>query len=430
MAGISKIILQMAGKAKPLLVKLLPLPLLRKVRSIMVEKNFQKIRENIVPYEPGYYEQGVNLIGNIRLEAGLGQSCRLVASALKQTETAFCIYQYSPSGADNVGDHTWDDHICPKLLYNINIIHINPLELGTAYCQIDQQAWDRRYNIAFWLWELEDFPEEWTPYFDCLDEIWAPSEFTCSAIRKKTSLPVTCMPYYLEADIHKKYKRQDFQLPEETFLFLMMYDSYSCAERKNPLAVMRAYKKAFDRTNTQTGLVIKINHATQEDEACIRTEMDGYPNIYLIHDLLDRNAVNNLIRCVDVLVSLHRAEGFGLVLAEAMLLGTPVIATNWSANTEFMNKETACMVDYKLCTLERELPPFHAGSRWADPDIRQAAAYMKKLYEDKPFYEKISSAAKTHIEQTLSMERACGRMKARLEAICRELEKYEKNSDH
>ncbi|KAI4447561.1 hypothetical protein C823_002080 [Eubacterium plexicaudatum ASF492] len=430
MAGISNRILQMAGKAKPLLVKLLPLSLLRKIRSIMVDKNFQRLAATMLPYESGHYEKGVNLIGNIRLEAGLGQSCRLVASALERTEIPFGIYQYAPSGADHNGDHTWDEHIRTTLPYNVNLIHINPLELGTAYCQIDRQTWDYRYHIAFWLWELEDFPEEWTKYFTCLNEIWAPSEFTCNAIRKKTSLPVKCMPYYLEADIRKEYTREDFKLPEGKFLFLMMYDSYSCAERKNPAAVMYAYQKAFGKTNMQTGLVIKINHATKEDEARIQNEMDGYPNVYLIRDLLDRNAVNNLIRCVDVIVSLHRTEGFGLVLAEAMLLGTPVIATNWSANTEFMNKETACMVDYRLCTLEQELPPFHAGSRWADPDIRQAAAYMKKLYEDRAYYQKISSAAKAHIRQTLSIERASARMKERLEEIYRELENDEKDSDH
>lgn len=425
MAGISKLILQTAGKAKPLLVRLLPLSFLRKAKSIIVQKNFQKIQADILPYEPGYYPKGVNLIGNIRLEAGLGQSCRLVAYALAQTGNKFCIYQYSPSGTDSIGDHTWDRQIGTGLLYDINIIHINPLELGAAYCQIDQQAWDHRYNIAFWLWELEDFPDEWTPYFAYLNEIWAPSEFTCQAIRKKTSLPVRCMPYYLEADIHTAYTRQHFGLPEGTFLFLMMYDSHSCAERKNPTAVMRAYQQAFDKTNTRTGLVIKINHAAKKDKARIQKMMEGYPNIYFIYDRLDRNEVNNLIRCVDVLVSLHRAEGFGLVLAEAMLLGTPVIATNWSANTEFMTAETACMVDYKLCTLEHELPPFPAGSRWADPDILQAADYMKKLYEDKAFYQNLSARAKAHIKQTLSMEQASGRIKARIEKIHKDFQKHE-----
>lgn len=422
MAGITKIIFYAAGIVKPLLVKTVPLPLLWKLRNKITARSFRRLQADIRPYEAGHYKKGVNLIGNIRLEAGLGQSCRLVASALEQGKIPMSVYQYTPSGADRTGDPSWDNRISRQLPYDINLIHINPLELGTAYCRIDRQAWDYRYNIAFWLWELEEFPDEWTLYFQGLDEIWAPSVFTCEAIRRKTSLPVRCMPYYLETPVQHACTRQDFGLPKRQFLFLMMYDSRSCMERKNPGAVMRAFQKAFERTDHSAGLVIKINHFTKEDEAYIRSVMNGYTNIYLIRDSLDRNAVNSLIQCVDVVVSLHRAEGFGLVLAEAMLLGTPVIATNWSANTEFMDEDTACMVGYRFVTLEKELPPFHAGCRWADPDIGQAAGYMQRLQGDKVFYQELAERAKIHAQEMFSIERASGRMRARLEEIYRELE--------
>ena len=129
----------------------------------------------------------------------------------------------------------------------------------------------------------------------------------------------------------------------------------------------------------------------------------------------------SLIQCVDVVVSLHRAEGFGLVLAEAMHLGTPVIATNWSANTEFMDENTACMVDCRLVKIEKDIPPFPAGGRWAEPDIRQAAAYMRKLYTDRQFCMELSKRAKVHVNKVLSMERAKKQMSDRLENIWQEL---------
>lgn len=426
MAGITKIIFYAAGIVKPLLVKIIPLPFLWKLRNKVTARSFRRLQAAVRPYEAGHYEKGVNLIGNIRLEAGLGQSCRLVASALEHTGFPLSVYQYTPSGAGHTGDHTWDSRISKELPYDINLIHINPLELGTAYCRIDRHAWDYRYQIAFWLWELEEFPDEWTLYFQGLDEIWAPSAFTCEAIRRKTSLPVTCIPYDLEVPAEHACTRQEFGLPEGQFLFLMMYDSRSCTERKNPAAAMQAFQKAFAQTDQQAGLVIKINHSAKEDEAYIRSVMKGYTNIYLIRDRLDRNAVNNLIQCVDAVVSLHRAEGFGLVLAESMLLGTPVIATNWSANTEFMDGDTACMVDCRLVTLEKELPPFHAGCRWADPDIGQAAGYMRRLQEDNVFYQKLAARARAHAQEVFCMERSSGRMRARLEEIYRELEKNEK----
>ncbi|MDE6982907.1 MAG: glycosyltransferase, partial [Lachnospiraceae bacterium] len=363
------------------------------------------------------YPRGVNLVGNIKAETGLGQSCRLVASALEKTEIPMSIVQYTQLGTQKLGDNSWDKKITDKLSFDINLIHINPHELGITYLQMEKSTWDYRYNIAYWLWELEEFPDEWVPCFHCLNEIWAPSEFICKAIRKKTNLPVYCMPYHVEAEIHNESSRKDFDLPEKQFLFLMMYDHSSCMERKNPLGVLNAFKEAFKKENRDVGLVIKINNSTKEDEEKIGNILDGYTNVYLIKETLDRDAVNSLTQCVDAVVSLHRAEGFGLVLAEAMLLGTPAIATNWSSNTEFMNEEVACMVDYKMVTIEKDMPPFKAGNQWADPDIHQAAAYMRKLYEDEEFYRGLAERAKAHVKDVLSMERAAGVMKERLENI-------------
>lgn len=411
-----------AESAKPLLKKMIPLPLLQKGKNRIIANHLRKLSKERMPYKSGYYPLGVNLIGDIESEAGLGQSCRLTAAVLEQTGVPLNIFQYSVLGNDAGKDDSWKYKLSDALKYDINLIHINPLELGTAYCQMERSAWDYRYNIAFWLWELEEFPDKWTPYFSCLDEIWAPSEFICDAIKKKTKLPVKCMPYYVPVPVCTKCERKDFGLPDDKFLFLMMYDSHSCTERKNPFAVMQAFKKAFAKEDRRVGLVIKIGHCMQQDREKINSMMEGYTNIYLLQDRLERGMVNSLIQCVDVVVSLHRAEGFGLVLAEAMLLGTPVIATNWSANTEFMNPQIACMVDYQFCTIEKGLPPFPAGCRWADPDIGQAADYMKKLCDDQMYYEKLSIKAKEYVEQRLGMERALGCMRTRLEEIRSALE--------
>lgn len=418
MNGISKLVLNVSGTLKPVLIKLLPLSLLRKMKRSMIANSYGKLEKlNILPYENGRYEHGVNLIGNICAESGLGQSCRLVASALDKTGFPLSIYKYEQLGAEGQGDHSWENRLSKELPYDVNLIHINPHELGLAFIQQDASVWNYRYNIGYWLWELEEFPDEWIPCFQCLDEIWAPSEFICNAIRKKTTLPVRCMPYYVDVHIGTIYDRKHFGIPEDKFLYLMMYDQSSCMERKNPIGVLNAFKMAFEKENENVGLVIKINNPTSESRKQIRSVLDGYTNVYLIEETLSRDEVNSLTKCVDVVVSLHRAEGFGLVLAEAMLLGTPTVATNWSSNTEFMNENVACMVDYELITIEKDMPPFKAGNRWADANLDQAAGYMKKLYEDKEYYEMIRKNAKEYAEEKLGMDQAAGRMRERLKEI-------------
>lgn len=418
MNGISKLVLNVSGTLKPVLIKLLPLSLLRKMKRSMIANSYGKLEKlNILPYENGRYEHGVNLIGNICAESGLGQSCRLVASALDKTGFPLSIYKYEQLGAEGQGDHSWENRLSKELPYDVNLIHINPHELGLAFIQQDASVWNYRYNIGYWLWELEEFPDEWIPCFQCLDEIWAPSEFICNAIRKKTTLPVRCMPYYVDVHIGTIYDRKHFGIPEDKFLYLMMYDQSSCMERKNPIGVLNAFKMAFEKENENVGLVIKINNPTPESRKQIRSVLDGYTNVYLIEETLSRDEVNSLTKCVDVVVSLHRAEGFGLVLAEAMLLGTPTVATNWSSNTEFMNENVACMVDYELITIEKDMPPFKAGNRWADANLDQAAEYMKKLYEDKEYYEMIRKNAKEYAKEKLGMDQAAGRMRERLKEI-------------
>lgn len=418
MNGISKLVLNVSGTLKPVLIKLLPLSLLRKMKRSMIANSYGKLEKlDILPYENGRYEHGVNLIGNICAESGLGQSCRLVASALDKTGFPLSIYKYEQLGAEGQGDHSWKNRLSKELPYDVNLIHINPHELGLAFIQQDASVWNYRYNIGYWLWELEEFPDEWTPCFQCLDEIWAPSEFICNAIRKKTTLPVRCMPYYVDVHIGTIYERKHFGIPKDKFLYLMMYDQSSCMERKNPIGVLNAFKMAFEKENENVGLVIKINNPTPESRKQIRSVLDGYTNVYLIEETLSRDEVNSLTKCVDVVVSLHRAEGFGLVLAEAMLLGTPTVATNWSSNTEFMNENVACMVDYELITIEKDMPPFKAGNRWADANLDQAAEYMKKLYEDKEYYEMIRKNAKEYAKEKLGMDQAAGRIRERLKEI-------------
>lgn len=415
--NLSKEILGAAGVLKPVLLKIFPYEFLKKIKGVMVKDSLNKIEGiSIRPFERSERPDGINLIGNMKAETGLGQSCRLLADVLENCCVPYSIYEYDQLGATTAGNYNFSEKSRSDFPYNINLIHINPHDLGLAFMRLHDQAWDGHYNIGFWLWELEEFPEEWMPCFHCVDEIWTPSEFTSSSIRRKTSKPVITIPYHVKAEVSRKYERSEFGLPEDQFLFLMMYDRTSSTERKNPQAVLRAFREAFPEKEN-VGIVIKISNSTEKEVELIRQMLPTAANIYFITDILTRDQVNGLIQCADAVVSLHRSEGFGLVMAEAMLLGTPVIATNWSANSEFMTEDTSCLVKADMITLKEDVGAFKKGNRWADADIRQAAGYMRMLFEHPEYGKAMAERAKRHIESCLSMEQAVRLINGRIEAI-------------
>lgn len=417
--NISKIAIDLSVKCRPILVKIIPIGWLRAVKEHFVEKNTQKLKNvNIKKFDQAVYKDGINIVGNIKADTGIGQSTRLVADIISNSGIEFCVRSYFQPPGGSMTDTTYDHKITEEMPYNINLIHINPSEFTIAYMHLGRKVWDYRYNIGFWLWELEEFPDEWVGCIDLVDEIWTPAEFVSESIRKKTDKPVRTIPYSVNAPVDDKFDRKHFELPEDKFLFFMMYNSGSIMERKNPIGTLEAFKKAFEKDNDKVGLVIKINEMEDPAEmAKIIEFFDGYTNIYFITKNMSKIEVNSLVKAVDVFVSLHRAEGFGLGMAEAMLVGTPVIATNWSANTEFMNSDVACMVDYKLIELNEDYGLFKKGYRWADADVSEAAAFMRRLYEDSEYADEISKKAKVYIEKKLSMETSVELVKQRISEI-------------
>jgi glycosyltransferase involved in cell wall biosynthesis len=230
------------------------------------------------------------------------------------------------------------------------------------------------------------------------------------------------MPYPICVPTDENRDRAFFTLPQDKFLFLCAYDSQSTNARKNPWGAIHAYKRAFPVEPDDCGLIMKVHRAERDELLQLREALGAHRNVCFIDGALTKVEMNSLIGCADAYVSLHRAEGFGLICAEAMLLGKPVIATNWSANTEFMNVDVACMVDCTFVTSDRDSGSYKKGSRWAAPDVEQAAAYMRRLYEDTAYRNAISQRARTHITETLNLERAAQRVRDRIEEIYREYE--------
>lgn len=403
-------------RLKPLVLKILPLGVAKKIKSKLINSAYNQ-KATKIPYQKNAYPDGINLVGYIKAQMGLGQGARLIAKAIDRSHIPFLIMDTKVGNPFNHNDNTFDSKIEKLPKYSVNIFHVNPEQMPPLQLTLPSDMLDKRYNIGIWLWELMDFPDEWLNAFNFVDEVWAPSNFNCESIRKKSPVPVTLIPYGIEADTSDEYNRKYFSLPEDKFLFLSMYDSNSTIERKNPLGAIKAFKEAFSKDDSDVGLVIKINNPKEEDLQKINNELTGYINIYLIQNTMSKTEVNSLIKSCNVFVSLHRAEGFGLVIAESMYVGTPVIATDWSANTDFMDKTNSCPVKYTLKEIGEDHFLYKAYQKWAEPDISDAAFYMKKLHEDKQYYSTLKSNAYNHIRQNFSVEKSAEAIKSRITAI-------------
>lgn len=273
------------------------------------------------------------------------------------------------------------------------------------------------YRIAYWAWELEAVPDEWVEAAETVDEIWSPTEFVAQAMRSRIRRPVYHMLPGVEAGPVEPVSRAALNLPEDHFVFLFAFDLHSQLHRKNPLGLIRAFQTAF-RADDRATLVIKTSggdiHAA--DLAQLQTAARG-ENILLLDEMLPRAQAYGLIAMADCFVSLHRSEGFGLGLAEAMLLGKPVIATGYSGNLDFMNRENSLLVDYKIVEIAEDRAIYTRGNFWAEPSIEHAAACMRQVYEHRDEANERALRARPEIGRLLSIAAAGRRMRDRLEQI-------------
>lgn len=365
-------------------------------------------------------EKGVNIIGYSRAEFGLGEACRLAAKSFQAVGIPFCIvnFPYSPARQN---DLTWKHKEVEKPIYQTNLFMINADQLYYYYRKnlLKRHWFHHRYNIGYWHWELPEFPSFWRRSFHIINEIWTPSKFTADSIGKKTSKPVVIMPHGVSLELASNFNRKYYGLPLNSFLFLSMFDMHSTSVRKNPIGAIESFKKAFNEQDLSVGLVIKVNNASDfpDELEKLNRLIKGYQNIYILNKIYSRQEINGLINSTDCLISLHRSEGFGLPMAEAMYLGKPVIATNWSGNVDFMNKNNACLVDFTLSNIDSNYGPYQKNQHWAEPNINEAVEYMKKLVSGKKFVHNIGEKAKLEIEKQLNHQIVGEKYKFRLQDL-------------
>jgi glycosyltransferase involved in cell wall biosynthesis len=347
-------------------------------------------------------EPGINVIGFIRAEMGIGEGCRLAAKSMKAAGLPFGIINYDRGIAARTQDYSWfyKETAIPR--YQVNYFHMNADSLLIARQNFGPDLFNNRFNIGYWAWELPVFPDIYVKSFELVQEVWVPSRFVLDAVSGKSPIPVVRIPHAIEIDDRIQPDRNWFGLPKDRFLFLSMYDTHSLQQRKNPQGVIEAFKRAFGPDDPAVGLVLKVNNSNEEEISRLKQIIEENSNIFLLDETMDRAKVNCLLQSVDCYVSLHRSEGFGLVMAEAMGLGKPVIGTNWSGNTDFMNPTNSCTVNYQLKQIGENIGPYQADQIWAEPDIDHAAFYMRSIVRNPQSYRDIGAAGRETIRSQFS----------------------------
>lgn len=329
---------------------------------------------------------GVNLYGYAKGELGIGEDVRALALALESADIPFCIINIELGKDVSQKESSVDGWVVSKPKYSVNVFCMTGIEMCRYICDKGSHLLFRYYNIGLWPWELPEWPEAWHHAWSLVDEIWGISNYTANAYAK-APVPVVSMPLPVVIGEIAQRPRSHWQLPATAYLFIFSFDMNSRLTRKNPQAVIRAFRlAAAGRGIDEAGLVLKVSHRKPKNSKWkeLGKLIDKDPRIHLVTTELRRPEVLSLYQNCDCYVSLHRSEGFGRGLAEAQLLGLPLIATGYSGNMEFCQPPTEC-VDYSLIALGKGDYFYGEGQQWAEPDIEHAAQLMKQhLYQGRP----------------------------------------------
>jgi glycosyltransferase involved in cell wall biosynthesis len=370
-----------------------------------------------MPVAPGARARpfGVNVAGYLRSELGIGEVARQIMRGLDAASiAALPVGLFAPDSRQGHGYVAGGHDRNP---FPINIVCVNADGLPVFAREAGPRFFEDRYTIGVWWWETNEFPERFADAFEHVDEIWAGSRFVADTIAAVAPVPVVRIPIPVRFSQPPPLRPGEQGWPD-AFTFLFSWDYCSVFKRKNPLAVVEAYTRAFDE-GAGTALVLKCINPTFDPEGhrTLKAAIAGRRDIVLIDGYLDPSDKDRLMLSCDCYVSLHRSEGLGLTMAEAMYHGKPVVATSYSGNVDFMTEENSYPVGFELVPIGEGAAPYPAEGTWAEPDVAQAARFMRRVFEQPEDARRRGARAAHDIRELFSAEAAGQAMARRLERI-------------
>lgn len=411
---LARAVLSQAGTLRAL-YRRLPEPMRMKARQALV-RSASRTRDG-ASSSIGLYKDrnhdihltpGMDVYGYFRTVSGVGEGGRRMLDVLRSMAM--------PVAVENLASFDRSADILPTppepspktSAHSVALFHVNADQIEHVFAEIELEQLKGRYRIGYWAWELPVFPEPWLRMANYLNEIWVPSTFIADALCNKVDIPVHVVPHPALRLETPAARRSEFALPEDVPLILCSADVNSFSARKNPQGAYEAFCKAFDGKpgDKSPRLVVKlhgINNEAGERQKLVEL-LAADPRVILIDMPLSAERYAGLQSCCDAYISLHRAEGFGLNIAEMMALGKPVIATHFGGCVDFMKPSNAFCIPYARVPVPENAYPFAAGQEWAEPDLDEAAKALRSVVSAPAAARKRGAAAANAVNAQLSMQ--------------------------
>ncbi|HEV2362454.1 MAG TPA: glycosyltransferase family 4 protein [Acidimicrobiales bacterium] len=359
---------------------------------------------------------GMMLVGYLHAELGVGEGARITLDTIEAAGIETATYSFGLTDSRQRHPFGRADSLAFDL--DTSVICINSDQLPYFATTVGPRYFDGRYTVGLWAWETERLPASMAASGALVDEIWVPSSYTQAAVAASVpDRPVFVLPSPCpEPPVDDSLTRADLGLPEG-FVFLFMFDFFSTIERKNPLGLIEAFRRAFGPGDGASLVFKTINGDSRVlDRERLLLAARGRDDIHLVDRYASGVELASMLANADCYVSLHRAEGFGLTMADAMSLGKPVIATGYSGNLDFMDSSTACLIPYdKAVVLGSKI--YTAGHVWAEPDVDAAAVAMRRLFDHPDEATALGAAGRTAIRAGRTIDKAVEFVAGRHEAI-------------
>jgi glycosyltransferase involved in cell wall biosynthesis len=383
--------------------------------------------------EPGFESQllensrfGINFFGYFNNIFGVAEIGRAVISSLLNTGIALALHPIQSQDHNALSNESYElkkigKFTCSTNHYSVNLLMVNADQIPHFMRHYGIEKFSNKYNIACWFWEIEGFfpfPES----FELVDEIWGFSEFCCNIYKQFTNKPVKKITYPFQPNWgvlqDPLLLRKQLNISEKTVAFIFTFDFHSCFERKNPLGIIDAFTTAF-LNDEDASLIIKSIHAEKypNDAKILEDACRKDKRIQWIDKAMTKEELISLMNACDCYVSLHRSEGFGIGLAEAMYLGKSTIATAYGGNMDFMYDDNSLLVPFVMTPITHEFGPYKIGCQWAAPDLEKAAVYMKLIYENTELRKQMGEKATNCIRTQLNPKKTAEEIQIRISEI-------------